>query len=164
MSYFDNSAHLMPPDLDDCSTSAPFLMLIMAAFGLLSSEAPSVSYAKQLGIDQQVRDLVTAVSAAGVRVRDYGLIKSDFDDNLRVYTAAEIWCFDLAIDVLAMLGSVDGLTPSTLAQFKSDVRRLDDEVNSHHWKHELKKAGAGLPQFQQLRQVVPHHTINPFRY
>jgi len=138
-------------------------MLIMAAFGLLRMQASSNSYAQQLGIHQQVRDLITAVSAAGVRVRDDGLIKSDFDDNLKVYTPEEIWCCDLAIDVLAMLGSVEGLSPSNLAQFKTDVRRLDDEVNSHRWKHELKKAGAGLPQFQQLRTLVPHHTINPFR-
>jgi hypothetical protein len=34
---------------------------------------------------QKIREFSQAVSAAGVRVRDFGLLRSEYDDNLRVF-------------------------------------------------------------------------------
>src|ERR1700683_376786 len=134
---------LVPGDVDDCSTSSPFLFLLLATLGPgLSTEPAVVGYVQQLGLLGEIQELSRAVSAGGVRVRDYGLIRNDFDDNLHPFTPEEIWAFDLAIDLVAMLGCIDGLSDRSLAQFKSNVRTLDDEVVSHTWKKQLKKAGA----------------------
>lgn len=62
-----------------------------------------------------------ATSVAGVRVRDGGLIKDDFDNNLKVHTPNEIWTFNLAVDVVARLGGLEGLPPPTHAPFMSHL-------------------------------------------
>lgn len=161
----DDLGRLVPTGTDNCETCAPFLYLIMACLGsALSSETAVLQYTHGLPeFHKQIRQLSAAVSEAGVRVRDSGRLRSDFDDTLRIYSPEEIWLFDLAVDVIAMLGCVQGLSSSSLALYKSDVRRLDDEVHTHTWKHALKKAGAGPAQFQELRGGVPRHKPNPFR-
>ncbi len=166
LDMFGGARALVPAGVDDCNTSAPFLYLMMTTFAPgLSGEKAVLSYVHQdPEFHRQIQQLTTAVSAAGVRVRDSGLLKSDFDENLKVYSPEEIWIFDLAVDVIAMLGCVDGLSDSSLARFKSNLRSLDAEVTAHAWKHGLKKAGTGPAQFQQLRARVPHHRPNPARY
>ena len=157
---------LVPDGTDNCWTSAPFIYLILACLGSgLTSESAVLNYVREYPeFHRQIRELSTAVSDAGVRVRDEGRLRSDMDDNLRVYTPDEIWMFDLAVDLIAMLGSVDGLSNQSLAEYKNNVRTLDDEVHAHTWKKGVKKAGAGPVQFQELRQRVPHHVPNPMRY
>jgi hypothetical protein len=160
-----NLGGLVPPDTDNCSTSSPFLYLIMASLGTLSTEQPVLAYThSDPAFHQQVQHLSAAVSAAGERVRDEGRIRNDFDDNLRIFSPVEIWLFDLAVDVIAMLGSLMGLSNASLALYKDNVRTLDDEVHTHTWKHGLKKAGAGPEEFRELRQRVPHHPVHPMRY
>jgi hypothetical protein len=154
------TAGLVPAEADDCSSSAPFLYLMLAVLGPLFSYEPAVQeyVHRQPGLRQQIRDLAMAVSAAGVRVRDDGLLKDDFDMNLRVYTPEEIWTFDLAIDVIAVLGAVDGLPGSTRAKTASDLRSLEQEAHSHTWKKDLRKAGTGPEAFQGLRGRIPHRS------
>lgn len=150
---------MVPGGVDDCSTSSPFLFLLLAALGPGLSHEPVVqAYLREQPVfHQTVRTLTTAVSDAGVRVRDAGLLKDDFDMRLGVYTAEEIWLFDLAVDVVAMMGALDGLPGQTRARMVSDLRTLDDEVTSHTWKKELKKAGEGPERFRELRAKVPRH-------
>jgi hypothetical protein len=147
-------------------TSSPFLYLIMSTLGPgLSTEKAVIAYVGNYpDFHHAIRDLSTAVSEAGVRARDSGMLRGEFDDNLRVYSPMEIWMFDLAVDVIAMLGSVDGISNSELFRFRENVRTLDQEVSSHYWKSALREAGPGVPQFQQLRASVPRHVINPSRY
>jgi hypothetical protein len=153
-----SQAGLLPRGLDDCSTSAPFLYLILSAFYLLGTQdAVQQFLARNPGTHQQARALSAAVSAAGVRVRDAGLLKDDFDDNLKVYTPDETWTFNLAVDVIARLGGLEGLPPGTHAQIVSDLKSLSDSARSHHWKKELKRAGDGPPQFRELRAAIPPH-------
>ncbi len=156
----------MPEGTDGCSTSAPFIYLIMACLGSsLNTEQAVLAYVGSYpDFHAHIRELSRAVSNAGVRVRDEGQLRSDFDDSLRIYSPDEIWLFDLAVDVIAMLGSIDGLSNESLARYKSDVRTLDDEVHTHTWKKGVKKAGAGPVQFQDLRHRVPRHVVNPMRY
>lgn len=156
---------LVPGDVDDCSTSSPFLYLLLASLGPgLSTEPAVIQCVQQLGLLGEIQELSRAVSAGGVRVRDYGLIRNDFDDNLHPFTPEEIWVFDLAIDLVAMLGCVDGLPDRSLALFKNNVRTLDDEVTSHTWKKHLKKAGAGPERFRDLRARVPRHAPHAARW
>lgn len=155
----ESQAGLLPRGLDDCSTSAPFLYLILSAFYLLGTQdAVKQFLARSPEPRRQLRALAAATSAAGVRVRDAGLLKNEFDDNLRVYTPDEIWTFNLAVDVIARLGALEGLPPSTHAQIVSDLKTLNDQTHSHTWKKELKQAGDGVPQFRELRAATPPHT------
>jgi hypothetical protein len=101
------------------------------------------------------------VSAAGVRVRDAGLVKDSFTENFKPYTPEEIWAFDLAVDVVAMLGSLDGLTGQAKAELAGGLRLLDRDVHSHHWKKEVSQAGQGPEAFRALRAQVPRHIPHP---
>jgi len=149
---------LVPAGTDDCSTSAPFLYLTLAALGSGLSFEPAVrEYARANPAQAtRIRALSTAVSAAGVRVRDAGLLKDSFDENLRVYTAEEIWTFELAIDVIAMLSALDGLPGQARARAAEDVRTLNETAHSHTWRKGLKQAGTGPAEFQPLRAEIPH--------
>jgi hypothetical protein len=149
---------LVPDDVDDCMTSAPFLFLALSTLGSLLGTEPVVrQYMRgQPQLLQQIRALTTAVSNAGVRVRDAGLLKDDFDDNLAVYTHQEIWTFNLAFDVIAVIGALDGLPGQARAKAASDLRSLDEGTRSHAWKHAIKKANEGPVPFPELRAQVPH--------
>ncbi|HEY0937652.1 MAG TPA: hypothetical protein VGD91_28425, partial [Trebonia sp.] len=109
-SYFDQVS-LVPEDVDDCASVAPFLYLALSSLGLLGAQPEVREYLRgQPWLLEQVRALSTAVSAAGVRVRDAGLLKDSFDSNLAVYTPPEIWTFDLSFDAIAQLGLLEGLS------------------------------------------------------
>jgi hypothetical protein len=155
---------LVPDGTDDCSTGSPFLYLALSTLGLLGTE-PAVRQftGQQPELLAQIRALSTAVSAAGARVRDAGLLHSDFDDRLRPYTADEIWLFDLAIDVIAMLGGLADLSGGNRARVASDLRSLDQSVHSHTWRKGVRHAGEGPAPFRALRGIVPHHTPHPAR-
>jgi hypothetical protein len=62
------------------------------------------------------------VSAAGVRVRDTGVLRNDYDDRVDIYTPEEIWTFDLAFDVIATLGTLDGVDGETRGLVVSNMR------------------------------------------
>lgn len=106
---------------------------------------------------EKIQQLSRAVGATGVRVRDAGLLKDSFDENLHVYTVEEIWTFDLAVDVIAMLGALDGLPGGTRASLINSLRLLDRNAHGHTWKKAVKKAGQGPESRSELRAQIPHH-------
>ena len=163
--FFGDDTALVPSGVDDCSTSAPFLYLTIGTFDAVLSSEPVVQeyIGRHAGLHQKIRELTTAVSQAGGRVRDAGLLKDDFDDNLKVYTPEEIWTFDLAIDIIAMYSILDGLPGDSRARLASNLRSLDQSVTEHTWKKELKKAGDGPATFDELRASVPRHVPHPGR-
>ena len=131
---------------------------------LLAGDSVVRQYASaQPEAQHAIRELSRAVAAAGTRVRDTGQMRDSFDQNLRYYTAEEIWLFDLAIDVIAMLGSLGGLPPGTRARLVDDLRLLDNNVSNHHWKKEVRQVGTGPAPFRELRAHVPHHQPHPGR-
>ena len=154
---------LVPPAADDCSTCSPFIYLIISVLGPLLSDAPAVQayISTQPGLLQQVRALSMAVSEAGVRARDAGVLKSEIDNRLELYTSEQIWTFDLAADVIALLSVLEALPPDVRATATRHLRSLDQEVHSHTWKKEVKKAGEGPQAFRDLRARVPHHKPKP---
>jgi hypothetical protein len=151
---------LVPDDVDDQSV-APFIYLTLATLGPLLTYEHAVQehLSGQPGLRQEIRRLSTAVGAAGVRVRDAGLLKDSFDENLRVYTPEEIWTFDLAFDVIAMFGALDSLSGGTRASIADSLRLLGHNMHAHTWKKELKKAGQGPEAFRELRARVPSRPI-----
>jgi hypothetical protein len=161
--FTHGTSELVPSGLD-YEVVAPFIYLTLTTLGLLSSDSVVQQYASaQPEAVHAIRELSRAVAAAGTRVRDTGQMRDSFDQNLRYYMAEEIWLFDLAIDVVAMLGSLGGLPPGTRARIIDDLRLLDDNVHSHHWKKEVRQAGDGPSQFRELRAHVPHHQPRPGR-
>jgi hypothetical protein len=147
-------------------TSSPFIGLIMSSLGPgLSTEPAVLAYSHAFPeFHQKVRELSVAISAVGVRVRDSGQLRGEFDGNLHIFSPEEFWLFDLAVDVIAMLGSVQGLPNSELARFRGNVRTLDEDVSSRVWRNGLRAAGEGPPYFRELRAHVPRHIVNPSRY
>jgi hypothetical protein len=151
-----DEVRLVPEDADDCTTSAPFLSLALSSLSLLGVQPEIKQYMNgQPGLLRQIRMLSTMVSVAGVRVRDAGLLKDSFDSNLDVYTAEEIWTFDLAFDVITLIGAMDGLTGRIRAMTASNMRSLDGYAERHAWKKAMKKAGDGPVPLREFRAAVP---------
>ena len=98
------------------------------------------------------------IGQVGIRVRDSGAgKKADFmHENLRLYTDDEIWMFDLAIDVLAMLSTGGGLHDGVRTQALDHLKRADEHSHDGHWKRALHHAGDGPEEFRVLRAHVPH--------
>jgi hypothetical protein len=115
------------------------------------------------GLRLAIRSLTAAVTAAGTRVRDAGKLHGSFDDRLKPYTPDEIWVFDLATDVIALLGSAAGLSGGTRAMMASNLGSLDREASSHRWKKDLKSADPGPEAFRELRARIPRHPLKPER-
>jgi hypothetical protein len=148
---------LAPFELDTAGIP-DFLGLTLSSLGWLSNDDVVQQYiAAEPRALAAIRALSTAVAAAGVRIRDSGRMHGSFDDNLALYSAEEIWMFDLAIDVIAMLSTLGGLTPETRAPIIRNLGPLDERVRTLHWKREVHKAGAGPAEFLELRAHVPHH-------
>lgn len=156
---------LVPDDVDDCFTSSSFLYLALSSLGpgLTYDRAVQEYVRAQPVFAETVRALATAASEAGARVRDHGLLKGDYDLSIQIYTPEEIWMFDLMYDVIAMLGSLDGVSSKTHATIAGNVRLLDREVATHGWKKKLSQAGEGPAAYRELRGKVPHHVPSPQR-
>jgi hypothetical protein len=163
VSSVSSQTSLVPPEVDDCSSCSPFIYLILSVLGPILSSEPAVQayVGAQPGLLPQIRALTAAVSEAGVRARDAGALKSDIDNRLSLYTSEQIWTFDLAADVIAVLSVLDAMSASVRATVGGHLRSLDQEVHSHAWKKEVKKAGEGPDAFRDLRAAVPHHKPKP---
>jgi hypothetical protein len=148
---------LVPDDLD-YSVTAPFIELTIATLGLLSVDPVVKQYCQASpGAHQSIRELSSAVAAAGVRVRDSGRRLEEFEEHLHKFTAEEFWEFNLAVDVIAMFCATPGMNPGNHAQIRSDLQSLDEDARGHHWKSQVRKAGDGPPQFHELRAHIPTH-------
>jgi hypothetical protein len=156
---------LVSVSLDDEFSLSPFIGLILSTLGPgLGTEAAVRDYvARDERLRRQIQALTRSVADAGVRVRDAGLMKDEFDQHLRMFTPEEFWLFDLAIDVIAMLATLEGIAKGAQFRTASSLRLLDDNVTSHLWKKGLRKAGDGLPAFRELRASVPRHKPRPER-
>jgi hypothetical protein len=104
---------------------------------------------------EQVREVGTAVYQAGARARNHGLLRSSFDDSLHPYSADEIWCMDLAIDVLAMLTALPRLSGGARFSALEALRDLYLTCDGHTWHKQVKHAVAGPHEFRELRARVP---------
>lgn len=153
-----SSADFVPYGLD-YEVVAPFISLTLSTLYLLGTEDVVKQYARaEPEASHAIQLLCKAVAAAGVRVRDSGKVRDQYDVRAnRMFTAEEFWQFDLAIDVIAMLVGQGGLSPSSHALVLSDLRSLDEHVRTHHWKSQVRKAGEGPVEFHYLRAHVPHH-------
>ena len=139
----------------------PFLDLLLVqlgygpSYGLSAEQAVRDFVRGQPGMYEQIREAGTAVYRAGVRARDHGLLRGSFDDSLHPYSADEIWCMDLAIDVLAMLTAVPGLSGGARFSALDALRDLYQTCTGHTWHKQVKQAVAGPHELRGLRARVP---------
>jgi hypothetical protein len=152
----DEDLRMVPPHLDFGATS-PFIERPLFALLLLNDE-PSVQQYLRANLDAQkaLLELTGAIGQVALRVRDAHGPKIVIDEHIKYYSAQEIWMFDLAIDVVAMLVT-SGATVSDRDLILSDLRSADKHAGSRPWRHQVHKAGAGPAQFRQLRELIPHH-------
>lgn len=147
----------MPDDVD-FAVVAPFIELIVATLRMLGGDPGIQQYLRaEPQAHQAIRELSSAVAAAGVRVRDSGKARTEWDVRMNMFTAEEFWLFNLAVDVIALLSTRGGMQSDTRAIAMSDLRSLDDDANGHHWKSQVRKAGNGPAQFGPLRAHIPPH-------
>ena len=155
MNYGDTS--LVPNGVDYAAVT-PFIYLMMATLGMLGGDPAVQQYLDaEPQARQAIRELSRAVAAAGVRVRDSGKVRDEFDIRLGLFTAEEFWQFNLAVDVIALLATRNGIAPDSRALAFSDLRSLEEWAGMHHWKSGVRKAGTGPAQFGPLRAHVPPH-------
>lgn len=142
-------------------TDVPFLDLLLVqlgygpSYGLSAEQAVRDFVRGQPGMYEQIREVGTAAYHAGARARNHGLLRSSFDDSLRPYSADEIWCMDLAIDVLAMLAVVPGLSGGSRFSALDALRDLYMTCDVHTWHKQVKHAAAAPHEFRELRARVP---------
>jgi hypothetical protein len=152
-----DESSLVPEGTDGCRTSASFLSLALSTLTFLGLQPVVKEYTqREPRLLEQVRALSRAVSTAGVRVRDSGLLKDSFDSNLAIYTPEEIWTFDLAFDVIALISALDGLTGDARAQAASNMGLLDGYAGRPPWQQAMATAGDGPVAWRELRAQVPH--------
>ena len=138
--------------------SAPFVYETLFGLLVLQDQPPVEQYGRaNPDARRAILALSRAVGQAGIRVRDSGYGAKEFlHGDLRLYTAEEIWMFDLAIDVLAMLTVGGGLHEGTLAIARDHLKGADEQTKDRRWRHEVHKAGDGPAEFRELRAHVPH--------
>jgi len=152
---------LVPEGIDDAEL-APFLYLTLAILANIGDDPVVQQYLSvEPEVHSAIRELSAAVAAAGVRVRDTSKHHGFLEEHMKEFTAEEFWLFDLAVDLVAMFATMGGVSPGNRARLRSDLATLDYHPNTHHWKHQVKKAGSGPAQFHQLRAHVPHHKPRP---
>jgi hypothetical protein len=157
---------LVPPD---CSgwTDVPFIDLLLVelgyspSYGLSAEPAVRDFVRSQPGAYEQIRAVTAVASRAGERARDSGQLKSTLDDNLKYYTSDEIWCFDLALDVLAMLAVVPGVSGDARFRALDAVRTLSVTCHGHFWHKHVRQAVDAPADFGNLRSRVPARPAHP---
>jgi hypothetical protein len=149
--------NLVPEDVDRCALSSVFLSAALSATWMLGTEPVVQEYMhREPRLIPQIRALSTAVSAAGGRVYDADLVGNRYDGSFEMYTPGEIWIFDLAFDVIALLRARDGLSRQTLTVVAGSMRWTDDLARRSAWKKAIKAAGEGPAAWHELRVRVPH--------
>lgn len=156
----DHQFGLVPAGLNYGAT-APVIYLTLSALAAMGGESSVEQYiSAQPSAQQAILALSRSVARAGIR-----MAKSDpkavIDDHLRLFSADEIWMVNLAIDVVAMLGTGGSLHGSTRVLVFDKLKELDRHVDSHQWRKLVAKAGAGPAEFHELRAHVPPHKPRP---
>jgi hypothetical protein len=107
------------------------------------------------GFAAHVPALNDAVVAAGRRVLDAGLVVDAGRVDLKVYEPAELWAFDLATDVVAVLAAAPNLAKAKRTAVHGELRILDAGLGAHGSRSMIGNAKPG-PALAPLRAAVVH--------
>jgi hypothetical protein len=158
-----SDAELVPDDAYHAA-GGTFIVGLLIQLVLLSKDEVVQQYlSAEPRACQPIRSLSAAVAAAGQRVHKPDRLQGTVDEQSKLFTDEEIWLVSLAVDVVAMLATLGSVAPNTRETVISHIRSLDEHVTARHWKHAVRKADPGPPEFHDLRALVPHHQPYPHR-
>ncbi len=143
---------------------APFADLPAPARGILriaaamKEEPAAARVVETRGIATSMASVLEAVEAAAQRVLDGGLVLDERRIDVKVYTPDELWTFDLAADVMALLVAAPNLPKATRAATRDLLVVVDAGLGTHWCRSMIGNAGAGSEQLRALRDTIPHRT------
>ena len=98
--------------------------------------------------------VAAAVEAAGWRIVDSGVgVGSTVD--IKAYTPVDLWTFNLAADLVAMLDAVDNLSKVTRAEVRAVLAGIDAVLFSPWSMSTTARGRPGPDELQPLRAAVP---------
>lgn len=143
-------------DVDECKLPVPAKWILSELSWLTNDRAIRSFLEGQPGLLELARRLTAAMRIAGERIQDAG-----FEDDVYIagkadelYSADEMWAFDLGIDLIAWLAAVDGASEDMQRQAGTGIWGHDIGW-SDRYKMPLKKAGDGPADLRELRATVP---------
>lgn len=166
----DEDRELLAELLDTgAGTSNPFhdepddIMLLQPVSNILiflstTAMDPAVrAWVKNFPEKDEIGSLLQAVRQAGTRIKlvaMQGKHYDEFTDNSHLHTEDEWWQIGLALDILATIGSVPGISPMTGADAMKQARDFQKDY-SHQLKKASKNPGPSASQFVALRAAIP---------
>jgi len=123
---------------------------------MLISEPAAQRVVEAQGLSDSVALLSDAVVGAGQRVRDGGLVLSERAVDIKIYQPAEVWTFNLAADLIAVLVVVPNLPKAKRVAVRDVLMRLDAGLGTHWCRSTIGNAAPGPEPLQGLREVLPH--------
>lgn len=129
---------------------------ILRTIGMLISEPAAQRVVDAQGLADPVTSLSDAIVAAGQRVRDDGLVLSERAVDLKIYEPAEVWTFNLAADLIAVLVVAPNLPKAKRVAVRDVLMRLDAGLGTHWARSTIGNAAPGPEPLQGLRAALPH--------
>jgi len=133
---------------------------ILRTIGMLTSEPAAHRLVEEQALDDGVAVLLDSVVAAGRRVRDDGLVLSERSVDIKVYEPAEVWTFNLAADLIALLVVAPNIPKVKRTAARDILVHLDAGLGSHWCRSTIGNAAPGPEPLQHLRQGVPHRQLH----
>jgi hypothetical protein len=127
----------------DESSLPALVQVILNAMGALREEPPVQRVLDKDGVTGCAEALTPEVTAAGERVRDAGLIVDGFGTDLKAFQPTEIWTFNLAADLIAVMVEADNLSKIKRGSFRDMLRGIDASLGSHWARSTLGNAAPG---------------------
>ncbi len=125
----------------------------------LASEAVVSRFVEQQGLAASVPALMDDVAGAGRRVVTDGLVLDERRIDFGVYTPDEMWVFNLAADLVAMLAALPNLAKTKRAAVRDLLITVDAALGTHSARSTIGNAHEGPADLRPLRETIPHRKL-----
>lgn len=147
----------------DAGASLPNLVrVILKTLSTLGEESAVQRALEKSGLTGVVDSLNPAAIAAGCRVRDAGLIVEGVGTDIHAFQPAELWTFNLAADLIAVMVAADNLSKVKRVSFAETLRGIDASLSSHWAKSMIGNAAPGPDELRACREAVPRRRLTKF--
>ncbi|MFN8038534.1 MAG: hypothetical protein U0Q07_04905 [Acidimicrobiales bacterium] len=104
-------------------------------------------------------EVLDAVADAAHRVLDAGFVLDERRVDLRVYTPEEMWTFNLAADLAALLVAAPQLAREKRRAARDLFVPIDAALGAPRSRSAIGNAHDGPEALRELRAAVPHRTL-----
>jgi hypothetical protein len=132
---------------------------LLRTIGMLLSEPAAARVVTGSDLTEGVSALLDAVVTAGQRVQDEGLTPAGTVVDLKIYRPVELWIFNLAADVLALLATAPNVPKVKRAAVNPFRQSLDAGLGSHSSRSTIGNVRPAPPEFEALRAAIPKRTF-----